>query len=52
VALFVGLFMFAAVGLGLFRLDASKRKGGIHTRRILAASSDPYRETLLGLDSV
>jgi len=38
--------------LNLFRLDASKRKGGIHTRRILAASSDSYREALLGLDSV
>ncbi|MFY9329494.1 MAG: ISAs1 family transposase [Georgfuchsia sp.] len=37
--------------LNLFRLDKS-RKGGIHTRRILAASSDSYRETLLGLDSV
>lgn len=35
--------------LNLFRLDTSKRKGGIHTRRILAASSDSYRETLLGL---
>ncbi|MFY9327882.1 MAG: hypothetical protein WAO76_07665 [Georgfuchsia sp.] len=38
--------------LNLFRLDASKRKGGIHTRRILAASSDSYREALLGLCSV
>jgi hypothetical protein len=37
--------------LNLFRLDTS-RKDGIHTRRILAASSDSYRETLLGLDSV
>ena len=37
--------------LNLFRLDKS-RKGGIHTRRILAASSDSYRETLLGLASV
>jgi predicted transposase YbfD/YdcC len=37
--------------LNLFRLDKS-RKGGIHTRRILAASSDSYREALLGLDSV
>jgi predicted transposase YbfD/YdcC len=38
--------------LNLFRLDASKRKGGIPPRRILAASSDAYREALLGLDSV
>lgn len=38
--------------LNLFRLDTSKRKGGIHTRRILAASSDAYRETLLGLSSI
>lgn len=32
----------------LFRLDTS-RKGGIPIRRILAASSDAYRESLLGL---
>lgn len=37
--------------LNLFRLDKS-RKGGIHTRRILAASSDSYREALLGLGTV
>lgn len=37
--------------LNLLRLDKS-RKGGIHTRRILAASSDSYREALLGLVSV
>ena len=37
--------------LNLFRLDAS-RKGGIPTRRILAASSDSYRASLLGLASV
>jgi predicted transposase YbfD/YdcC len=35
--------------LNLFRLDTSKRKGGIYTRRILAASSDLYRANLLGL---
>lgn len=34
--------------LNLFRLD-SLRKAGIHTRRILAASSDAYRESILGL---
>jgi hypothetical protein len=34
--------------LNLFRLDSS-RKTGIHTRRIIAASSDSYRETILGL---
>jgi predicted transposase YbfD/YdcC len=38
--------------LNLFRLDKSNRKGGIHTRRILAASSDSYRESLLGLASL
>jgi len=37
--------------LNLFRLDKS-RKGGIHTRRVLAASSDSYRQALLGLGSV
>jgi len=35
--------------LNLFRLDTSKKKGGIYTRRILAASSDSYRANLLGL---
>ena len=34
--------------LNLFRLDSS-RKGGIRNRRILAASSDAYRASLLGL---
>jgi hypothetical protein len=38
--------------LNLFRLDPSKHKGGIHTRSILAASSDSYREAFLGLASV
>lgn len=38
--------------LNLFRLDTSKRKGGIPTRRILAASSDSYREALLGLAAI
>lgn len=37
--------------LNLFRLDSS-RKTGIHTRRIIAASSDSYRETLLGLRGI
>lgn len=35
--------------LNLFRLDTSKRKGGIYTRRILAASSDSYRANLMGI---
>ena len=38
--------------LNLFRLDTSKRKGGIYTRRILAASSDSYRAQLLGLEEI
>lgn len=38
--------------LNLFRLDPSKRKGGIRTRRILAASSDSYRQTLLGFSDI
>ncbi len=38
--------------LNLFRLDTSKRKGGIYTRRILAASSDSYRANLLGLEGI
>lgn len=35
----------------LFRLDSS-RKTGIHTRRIIAASSDAYREAILGLRNI
>jgi predicted transposase YbfD/YdcC len=38
--------------LNLFLLDTSKRKSGIHTRRILAASSDSYRANLLGLEEI
>ena len=38
--------------LNLFRLDTAKKKGGIYTRRILAASSDAYRSRLLGLEGV
>ena len=38
--------------LNLFRLDTSKRKGDIRICRFLAASSDSYRETLLGLSAV
>lgn len=38
--------------LNLLRLDTSKRKGGIHTRRILAAFSDSYRAKLLGLEGI
>lgn len=38
--------------LNLFRLDTSGRKGGIKNRRVLAASSDGYRETLLGLETI
>lgn len=38
--------------LNLFRTDKSKRKVGIPTKRILAASSDSYREALLGLREI
>ena len=38
--------------LNLFRTDTSKRKVGIPTKRILAASSDSYREALLGLGEI
>ena len=38
--------------LNLFRLDMSRRKGGIHTHRILAASSDSDRANLLGLEGI
>ena len=37
--------------LNILRLDKS-RKGGIKTRRMLAGTSDPYREQLLGLVAV
>ena len=35
--------------LNLIRLDPIKRKGGIKARRFIAASSDHYRQHLLGL---
>ena len=35
--------------LNLIRLDPIKRKGGIKPRRFIAATSDAYREHLLGL---
>lgn len=35
--------------LNLIRLDPIKRKGGIKARRFIAATSDDYREHLLGL---
>lgn len=34
--------------LNLFRLDPTKRKGGVKARRLLAATSDAYRAQLLG----
>ena len=37
------------ITLNLIRLDPIKRKGGIKARRFIAASSDQYREHLLGL---
>ena len=37
--------------LNIFRLDKS-RKGGIKTRRLVAATSDSYREQLLGLVAI
>lgn len=38
--------------LNLFRTDKPKRKVGIPTKRTLAASSDSYREALLGLGEI
>jgi predicted transposase YbfD/YdcC len=37
------------ITLNLIRLDPIKRKGGIKARRFIAATSDHYREHLLGL---
>ena len=37
--------------LNIFRLDKS-RKGGIKTRRLVASTSDDYREQLLGLVAI
>lgn len=37
------------ITLNLIRLDPIKRKGGIKARRFIAATSDTYREHLLGL---
>ena len=42
------LAIIRRMALNLFRTDTSKRKVGIPTKRILAASSDSYREALLG----
>lgn len=36
------------ITLNLIRLDPIKRKGGIKARRLIAATSDPYRAQLLG----
>jgi predicted transposase YbfD/YdcC len=47
----VNLAIIRRLVLNLLRLDSS-RKGGIHNRRILAASSDNYRAALLGLNDV
>jgi hypothetical protein len=38
--------------LNLFRTDTSKRKVGIPTKRILAASSDTYPEAFLGFGEI
>lgn len=38
--------------LNLFRLDKSSVKGGIYNRRIVAASSDSYRASILGLGGI
>lgn len=48
----VNLAIVRRLVLNLFRLDTSGKKGGIHTRRILAASSDSYRASLLGLNDI
>ena len=37
------------ITLNLIRLDPIKRQGGIKARRFIAATSDSYREHLLGL---
>jgi len=37
------------ITLNLIRLDPIKRKGGIRARRFIAATTDRYRNHLLGL---
>ena len=37
--------------LNILRLDKS-RKGGIKTRRLVASTSDSYREQLLGMVAI
>ncbi len=37
------------ITLNLIRLDPIKRNGGIKARRFITATSDAYREHLLGL---
>lgn len=43
------LAILKQITLNLIRLDPIKRKGGIKARRFIAATSDLYREHLLGL---
>ncbi len=43
------LAMLKHITLNLIRLDPIKRKGGIRARRFIAATSDHYREHLLGM---
>ena len=43
------LALLKHITLNLIRLDPIKRKGGIRARRFIAATSDQYREHLLGL---
>ena len=40
------------ITLNLIRLDPIPRKGGIKVRRLIAATSDEYREQLFGLRPV
>ena len=43
------LVVLKHITMNLIRLDPVKRKGGVKARRLIAATSDPYRAELLGL---
>jgi hypothetical protein len=43
------LAVLKQITLNLIRLDPTRRNGSIRTRRLIAASSDTYRNQLLGM---
>ena len=44
------LALIKQLAINLLRTDPTRRKGSLKTRRLIAASSDTYREALLGIN--